>query len=53
MENFSFRLKAIRTENHLTQKQLADSVSLSARQIIRYEQGIQEPTVSIASKIAD
>lgn len=49
MEN---RLKIYRNKQKLTQKQVASMCDISERQYIRYENSYQEPTVSIAIKMA-
>ena len=49
MEN---RLKVYRNKQNLTQKQMAAMCNISERQYIRYENSHQEPTVSIAIKMA-
>lgn len=48
MNIFSERLKKTRLEQNLSQAQLAERAALSVRQIIRYEQGVSDPTVSAA-----
>ena len=48
MDIFSVRLKKVRLEQNLSQAQLAERSALSVRQIIRYEQGVSDPTVSAA-----
>lgn len=53
MKKFSERLKELRTEKNVMQFTLAYQCGLSARQIIRYEQGTSEPTLSALIKLAD
>ena len=45
---FSERLRALRTTKNLSQTSLAERAALSVRQIIRYEQGVSDPTVTAA-----
>lgn len=52
MKKFSERLKELRTEKNVMQFTLAYQCGLSARQIIRYEQGTSEPTLSALIKLA-
>lgn len=49
---FGKMLKATRRRKGITQQELADLCMLSVRQIIRYEQGEQEPLVSTALMLA-
>ena len=53
MENFSEALKKLRLEKNVKQSELAMACGLSTRQIIRYEQGISEPTLSVLVKFAN
>lgn len=53
MKNFSERLKMLRTQKNVLQSQLAKECNLSVRQIIRYEQGVSEPTMSALIALAD
>ncbi|NFG62392.1 helix-turn-helix domain-containing protein [Clostridium sp. CMCC3677] len=48
-----YKLKELRRNKKLTQKQLADSVGLSEMSIRRYENDVNEPTIDILRKIAD
>lgn len=45
-------LKSFRTAAKLTQKQVAAETAISERQYIRYETSTQEPSVSIAIRLA-
>lgn len=49
---FGKLLKATRLKKGITQQELADLCMVSVRQIIRYEQGEQEPLVSTALMLA-
>ena len=48
MNIFSERLKNTRLYRNLSQSALAERSALSVRQIIRYEQGVSDPTVTAA-----
>ena len=50
---FSDKLKQLRNENNLTQVELAKSIGISDRTIIRYEAGVVEPPLSTLITIAD
>lgn len=52
MKKFSDNLKNLRLEKNLKQSELAIACNLSIRQIIRYEQGISEPTLSVLISLA-
>lgn len=45
-------LKSIRVNNNKTQQQVADEVGINIQQYARYEQGKNEPKVSVAQKMA-
>ena len=51
--NQSLKLQACREAAGITRRELADKVGLSARQIIRYEDGEQSPTFGVAERLAD
>ena len=51
--NFSKRLKELRVEKAMTQKQLAEALSIGYRTIQDYEYGVIEPTVSVLVKLAN
>lgn len=52
-EKFGIRLKALRREFNLTQRQLALMVGVSPQQISNYETGTcDNPTLSVMDKIA-
>ena len=53
MSLFGDRLKALRTEERLTQKQLADSLGLAFSTISMYERGTREPDFETMEAIAD
>jgi transcriptional regulator with XRE-family HTH domain len=53
MVTFSQRLKQLRHERNITQKQLAEAVNLSERGIQNYEMNVREPSMSILIKLAD
>ncbi len=51
--DFCARLKSLRTEKNLTQKELADSVGMTDRAIQRYEYGEREPAYQCLLALAD
>lgn len=50
---FSDKLRQLRNENNLTQVELAKSIGISDRTIIRYEAGVVEPPLSTLIAIAE
>ncbi len=50
---FKERLKDLRKNNNVTQKQLADLLEMSERAYQNYEYGNREPNFKTAIKIAD
>lgn len=53
MTQFSARIKAIRKERKLTQKQMAELLSTTERNYQYYEAGAREPTLETFVEIAD
>lgn len=53
MFNFGERLKKIRQENNLTQKQFAKRVGITERGVQRYEAGERKPTFDVIVSILD
>ncbi|SHJ36933.1 Methanogenic corrinoid protein MtbC1 [Clostridium amylolyticum] len=53
MEKFTSRLKELRKEKKITQKELADSLGLAQSTIANYEQGIRFPDNVMIKKLAD
>lgn len=53
MKKFSENLKKLRNEHQVLQSTLAEYCGVSTRQIMRYEQGSSEPTLSVLITIAD
>ena len=53
MFNFGERLKKIRQENSLTQKQFAERVGVTERGVQRYEAGERKPTFDVIISILD
>lgn len=51
--NLGQRLKELREEKGLSQKQLAEKTGLSSSSIARWELGQSEPTVSSVSVLCD
>ena len=52
MEIFAKRLKDLRIENNISQKQLGKEIGVSSTCIVRWEQGSRIPTLDAASKVA-
>ena len=52
MVNFGNRLKALRTEKRLTQKQLADQVGVAVSAISSYESGNRYPSYEVLITLA-
>jgi len=50
--NFPKRFTQLRTDQHLTQQQMADKVGMHITQVKRYEAGQAQPSVEILKKIA-
>ena len=48
---FKKKLKELRRENHLTQKQLADLLDKSRTGIANWEQGLAEPSLTDIRKL--
>lgn len=53
MFNFGDRLRQVRKENHLTQKQLAEKIGVTERGIRHYEAGTQKPGLDVILSILD
>lgn len=51
MENFGERLRELRTEAGLTQKQLAAEIGNAQSAIVYWESNKQEPTISALKKL--
>lgn len=47
------RLKQLRSENHLTQAQLAEILGIAKTTLAAYEQGKSEPNIELLIKLAD
>lgn len=45
-------LKLLRIKNKLTQKELAEKLALSVKQICNYEQGLREPKLETLKSMA-
>lgn len=50
--NWSNRIKQLREEKELTQKELADMLNINEKTIYRYETGIYEPSASALIKLS-
>jgi len=53
MTTLNERLKQLRNEHHLSQKQLSDILKISSRNYQRYEYGEREPVASTLITLAD
>lgn len=53
MRYFAIRLKELRKEKNLTQKQLAEAIEVTQSMITRWEKDECEPTATVIVKIAD
>ena len=51
MENFGERLKELRLEKGLTQKQVANEIGNTQSAIVYWESNKQEPTISTLKKL--
>ncbi len=52
MVNFGNRIKALRTEKHLTQKQLADQIGVAVSAVSSYESGARYPSYEVLIHLA-
>lgn len=52
MRTFAKRLKELRTEKEITQKELADAIGVTQSIITRWEKDECEPTATVIAKIA-
>lgn len=50
---FSSRLKELRTNNNLTQIEIANYLNISERTIIRYENNTRNPEIDVVIKLAN
>lgn len=53
MFNFGERLRSVRKENHLTQKQLAEQIGVTERNLRHYELGSMKPGLDVILAILD
>lgn len=53
MCDFSKRLKQLRTEHNLTQKELASATNIGMTTIQSYELNLRIPSITIAATLAD
>lgn len=53
MFNFGQRLRDVRKENHLTQKQLAEKIGVTERNLRHYELGTMKPGLDVIISILD
>ena len=50
---FNLRLKELRKENNVTQKQTAEAINTTEQNFQRYERGTQQPTLPVLVALAD
>lgn len=50
--SFSKKVKELREQKDLTQKELADLINVSQPTVAQYEMGIKVPTIVIGAKLA-
>lgn len=53
MINWKTRIRALREDADLTQKELAEKLGISERTLFRYENAISEPTITVIIKLAE
>ena len=53
MKKYAIRIKELRLEKNLTQKELGIKTNISQSNIARYEQGTTEPTVTNLISLCD
>lgn len=53
MEIFQKRLRELRIQNQMTQRDIAQKLNMTQPSYIRYENGKSEPTLECLVKIAD
>ena len=53
MFDFGERLRSVRKENHLTQKQLAEQIGVTERNLRHYELGTMKPGLDVILSILD
>jgi transcriptional regulator with XRE-family HTH domain len=53
LATFSERLKELRKEKAVTQKQVADVIGIAERNYRRYEADLVDPIASVVSKLSD
>lgn len=53
MKDFGEKIKELRTERHLTQKQLAEKIGQGQSTIVYWEKNQQEPTISSLKKLCE
>ena len=53
MKTFHEKIKELRTERGLTQKQVAEHIGLTKNALGNYEAGIREPSLDILRKLCD
>ena len=53
MKNFGEKIKELRVERNLTQKQLAEKIGQGQSTIVYWEKNQQEPTISSLKKLCE
>ena len=53
MDDFSMKLKELRKEKGLTQKELGAAIGISEVMIVQYERGVRTPKIEMREKIAN
>lgn len=53
MEGFKDRLKALRSQRHISQKELADKMGINKQTISQYERGVRNPDLEMLSLLCD
>ena len=53
MFDFGQRLRSVRKENHLTQRQLAEKIGVTERNLRHYELGTMKPGLEVILAILD
>lgn len=51
--NIAYKLKQLRTDNNMTQQQLADALGINQGMLSRWERGMTAPSLKLRRRIAD
>ena len=52
-ERFASRLRGLRSEDDMSQRELADALGLTRASVVNYESGESMPNLAVAVQIAD